>query len=53
MGQGDLDAPVSLPSRDEMAVLGDAMQQMASDLRRTMSMLKETLRERDRARPLQ
>lgn len=48
MGQGDLETAVSLPSRDEMAVLGDALEQMARNLRQTMSALTSALEERDR-----
>lgn len=48
MGQGDLETTVSLPSRDEMAVLGDALEQMARNLRQTMSALTSALEERDR-----
>jgi putative nucleotidyltransferase with HDIG domain len=49
IGRGELGTPVSLPARDEMSVLGDALEQMGSDLQRTMARLTDTLRERDRA----
>jgi putative nucleotidyltransferase with HDIG domain len=48
MGQGNLETPVSLQSRDEMSMLGDALEQMARNLRHTMSALTTAIEERDR-----
>lgn len=52
MGAGDLETPVSLASHDEMGVLGDALQQMARDLRQTMTALTEAVTERDRVQAM-